>query len=624
MMLSESVLESITEDDVLTLTEISGVNACIIYPAMEKVRCNRHMQDVTHMKPEISLDTWVDLFYVYDQLGVRHTLSVNHVQQTSEIKARIFHNQQHQWMNCTFVRLSNNLIAVIMKPADLDETKHIDMGKNELSGDLTDLGKGYPPHWHSSPKTTEKLNARAFEMHRRMKDMAESFPHGLGILNKEWEIIYTNPVMDDIMGRSLKEHYKTKLWDLYPVSEYSAFYQHFYLAFETKQTVTFDAPILRSGIQAKVTAYPTDDGLTVFMQDITKKKMYLKALQESEKRFSLLANNIKDVFWICDEKMSNVIYMSNAFREVFGVENRNQMMRADIWKDLVDNETYTKVKSAFSKMVEEERQIEFKVTTPEGEEKWIRTHGFPVRDGEKHYVVGIHEDITDSKEMESIIRKSEQLSAITQISAGIAHEIKNPLTALKGFMQLGMANPDKIETYYEIMINEINRMEAIVCDFMLLAKPENSIELEDVNIENTISYILELFSTQIEDRKLNVHTRFDMENKHLQTDPKRLKQILINVIKNGLEAVAENGTLDILVKCEGHQASIRIQDDGKGLSEEQLNRLGEPFFTTKEDGTGLGIMVTKKMVSDLNGDIQYNSKVGEGTEVTVLLPSACK
>ncbi|WP_258871107.1 ATP-binding protein [Halobacillus trueperi] len=216
--------------------------------------------------------------------------------------------------------------------------------------------------------------------------------------------------------------------------------------------------------------------------------------------------------------------------------------------------------------------------------------------------------------------KSQQLSTITQMSAGIAHEIKNPLTAIKGFLQIGAANPELRDNYQEIILDEVNRIEAIVQDFMMLSKPKSSIQLEQVDPEQLVSYVLRLLEPEANEKQIYLLFDCDPIQDKFETEPKRLNQILINLVKNAIDAVDLGGEVRVSIQMSSSNLTLSVRDNGPGLTPQELAKIGEPFFTTKEKGTGLGVMVTKKIVSDLNGEISYESQKGAGTTVTVTLP----
>ncbi|MEH7097285.1 ATP-binding protein [Neobacillus vireti] len=217
------------------------------------------------------------------------------------------------------------------------------------------------------------------------------------------------------------------------------------------------------------------------------------------------------------------------------------------------------------------------------------------------------------------LRHKEKLAVIGQMAAGIGHEIRNPLSSLKGFAQLqNERNPDSNE-FYPIMIQEIDRINSIVNDLMYLGKPKE-INFEKARIEEIIAYTLSITQQQAEMQGVKIETFMEGPLPPIECDGKQLKQVFLNLIKNAIESMVEGGKIKINVTAASKKMYISIQDEGCGIEDSNLLNLGEPFFTTKIDGTGLGLMVTNQIIKDHNGELKIVSVIGEGTEVKVSLP----
>ena len=219
------------------------------------------------------------------------------------------------------------------------------------------------------------------------------------------------------------------------------------------------------------------------------------------------------------------------------------------------------------------------------------------------------------------LKKKEKLAVIGQMAAAIGHEIRNPLAALKGFTQFQQENYPNANNYYPIMIDEIDRINSIVDDLMYIGKPKK-IKFEKASIEEIIAYTLSIAQQQAERQGVTVETIMAGPLPPLDCDEKQLKQVFINLIKNAIESMPEGGRVQIHVKVieKQQKLSISIQDEGIGIADEDILNLGEPFFTTKKDGTGLGLMVTNQIIQDHLGEINIQSLLNMGTKVEVILP----
>ncbi|MFP5107398.1 ATP-binding protein [Neobacillus sp. C211] len=218
------------------------------------------------------------------------------------------------------------------------------------------------------------------------------------------------------------------------------------------------------------------------------------------------------------------------------------------------------------------------------------------------------------------LRQKEKLAVIGQMAAAIGHEIRNPLSSLKGFTQLQQERYPNTNDYYPIMIQEIDRINSIVNDLMSIGKPR-VIKFEKASIEEIIAYTLSITQQQAERQGVIVETIIAGPLPPLDCDDKQLKQVFINLIKNAIEAMPKGGRIGIHVKVlEKHKLSVSIQDEGCGIADENILNLGEPFFTTKTDGTGLGLMVTDQIIKDHRGAMKIKSIIDKGTRVIVTLP----
>lgn len=247
----------------------------------------------------------------------------------------------------------------------------------------------------------------------------------------------------------------------------------------------------------------------------------------------------------------------------------------------------------------------------------------PFRDGSGNIIglTGICRDITRRKKAEEILQNTEKLSVAGQLAAGIAHEIRNPITAIKGFIDLMNSGLEHKKEYYDIMISEIGRIELILNELLFLAKPQaNKFELK--NIKTLLAQVTTLLDTQAIMKNVEITTCFQTENTLLYCDENQLKQAFINFIKNGIESMPSGGRLTIeVIAASQNGLLIRIVDEGIGMPPEILRKLGQPFNTTKEKGTGLGFMISKKIIESHSGQIQIKSKPGAGTSIEIKLPS---
>ncbi|EJR33390.1 ATP-binding protein [Bacillus mycoides] len=224
-------------------------------------------------------------------------------------------------------------------------------------------------------------------------------------------------------------------------------------------------------------------------------------------------------------------------------------------------------------------------------------------------------------EMMNSMKESENLAVIGTMSTTIAHEIRNPLTALKGFTQIQKERNPEDTMSYEIMLQEIERINGFVSELMLLGKPKPT-NYEWCNIGEILLYVVQLMESYATQYKVKFNLQVDGNLPVINGDDKQLKQVLLNIIKNGIESMPGGGNIRILAyEKAGENLCISVEDQGLGIENEKIEKIGKAFYTTKENGTGLGLMITYKIIEEHQGSIAIESSMGIGTKVEIYLPT---
>ncbi|MFK4467794.1 ATP-binding protein [Bacillus sp. RC252] len=224
-------------------------------------------------------------------------------------------------------------------------------------------------------------------------------------------------------------------------------------------------------------------------------------------------------------------------------------------------------------------------------------------------------------EMMNSMKETENLAVIGTMSTTIAHEIRNPLTALKGFTQIQKERNPEDTMSYEIMLQEIERINGFVSELMLLGKPKPT-NYEWCNIGEILLYVVQLMESYATQYKVKFNLQVDGNLPVINGDDKQLKQVLLNIIKNGIESMPGGGNIQILAyEKAGENLCISVEDQGLGIENEKIEKIGKAFYTTKENGTGLGLMITYKIIEEHQGSIVIESSMGIGTKVEIYLPT---
>ncbi|WP_053362400.1 ATP-binding protein [Bacillus sp. FJAT-27251] len=220
--------------------------------------------------------------------------------------------------------------------------------------------------------------------------------------------------------------------------------------------------------------------------------------------------------------------------------------------------------------------------------------------------------------------KAQKLEVASNLAASISHEIGNPLTATRGFIQLLSDEKISFETrerYLKIAAQELDQAIDTINDYLIFANPAYK-EKEEVFIFKELKHVVEVLSPLAKFNNVKINTSLiGNEDYYVLGERKKFNQCLLNFVKNGIESMPKGGELQICLNSEGASTiNLSIKDEGIGMSKQQMNRLGEPYFTTKENGTGLGLMVAYSVIKSMGGEIDVQSELGKGTCISINLP----
>ncbi|WP_409302598.1 ATP-binding protein [Peribacillus sp. SCS-155] len=356
------------------------------------------------------------------------------------------------------------------------------------------------------------------------------------------------------------------------------------------------------------------------------------ALAESSKDLNITLkelNELKDalnestIFAITDQK-DNILYANDKFCEIskysseeligsnhhiLNSGNHPKEFFDEIWKTIQKGEVWNG---------------EIMNKAKDGSCYWVDTTIIPYqdKDGKTYKHISIQKDLTQQKKAEELLHKTEKLSLVGELAAGIAHEIRNPLTTIKGFVQLlSKSLPEKDQPFSETILSEIDRINFIVSEFMVFAKP-HAVYFSKCDVSEILMSVIHLVSAEA--LLKNVTIMPEMKSTppmFIYGEMHQLKQVFLNMIKNGIEAMPYGGSISISITEVDGNIQISFVDNGVGMTPEQMERLGEPFYTTKDSGNGLGLMVSYKIIQNHRGQINVKSNACGGTTFEIVFPA---
>jgi two-component system sporulation sensor kinase A len=385
--------------------------------------------------------------------------------------------------------------------------------------------------------------------------------------------------------------------------------------------VDLDGKIIDIEVRASPITYHGKRAALLLCRDITAKKQLEQVLRNSDTRYRQLILNSPQPIVVHSDGIC--VYINIEAVKLFGFSKPEEAIGQNIY-DFIHPNTRDKAKARIQEasLGNQVGFVEYEMVRIDGQiiDVEVSSVSVAINLG-KPVIQSVLLDVTERKRTEERLRTSEKLAVLGQLAAGIAHEIRNPLTALKGFVQLLKSKSHENNKYYEIMQSEIERINLIVSEFMFLARPTSD-NFQQKNVCTLIRHTITLLESQAILINVQIQSSFESETVWISCVENQIKQVFLNVMKNAIEAIPEGGNVFVEIKLanDAKLVTIRFTDSGKGIAPDHIAKLGEPFYTTKETGTGLGLMVSYNIILSHKGRLNISSELGKGTIVEVVLP----
>ncbi|WP_227935011.1 PAS domain-containing protein [Alkalihalobacillus deserti] len=456
---------------------------------------------------------------------------------------------------------------------------------------------------------------------RLPKKILDGIKDAIMTIRLDGQFLYVNEAAATILKTEKEELVSSDFWSCLKQNNDEILLGKFYQLLAGEDYKQFELYRKNQNEWFDVRAYRSDDQVTFYFINISNRKQMEKELREKEMNYRTLVEESPETISVHDGK--EFIYINPAGKKLLGIKSfKNGEIKI---LDVIALQDQTRVRENIRLLLTGKKKMTNSVctlTSMDGKKFEAEATTTLITFQGKPAFRTILKDISERKKLDDLIRKSDKLSVVAQLAAGVAHEIRNPLTTVKGFLQLFQKEQQFNPFYVSLVLEELVRVESIIYEYLTLAKPNVESVFKKIDIHVLIDQILTL--TKAQSNMNNVTLEFEYEQVPVIYGlEKQLKQVFINLLRNSIEAVTESGIIHVrILNHPDSQVCIQVEDNGCGIPYERIERLGEPFYSTKEKGTGLGLMVCYKIIEHHNGVLNIHSEEGLGTKMEVILPAS--
>ncbi|HPR17425.1 MAG TPA: ATP-binding protein [Candidatus Cloacimonadota bacterium] len=343
-------------------------------------------------------------------------------------------------------------------------------------------------------------------------------------------------------------------------------------------------------------------------------------LRESQEKYRLIFENIQDIY--CEFDLNLKVIEISPSIETFTGFRRTELIGKSVLKLFAEE---PEVKKMIALLKQNNKLQNFELHLKSKSSGMIEGScqcRLNKDDGKYKKIICSIRDITKQRAMEKRVLQTERLAGVGQLAAGIAHEIRNPLGNISSAIQLCLNKfkpAEPLNQYLQIVLRNSQSANQIIKELLEFANPRD-IDLHSTDLTRVMENALGMVFTRCEEHRVTVIRNFPDDLPTMMLDEKWLQQCFLNFILNAIDAIQDDGTIEIAITLEPESVVIRFMDNGCGISQTDLDRIFDPFFTTKSQGTGLGLSMAYQIINAHKGTIDFESKIGEGTTVTVRLP----
>lgn len=455
------------------------------------------------------------------------------------------------------------------------------------------------------------LEADLSRSNQLIVDIINNMPDAFFVLDDQWNFTYVNKRAEELLLKTREELLYHSFFEVIPHARGTIFEINLQQVENDGVPITFDhLSFIHLDTWFLITAYPSQFGLSVYYRDITEQKLSREKLIKSQEEMTSILESMTDCFIAIDWDWQYT-YINGAGEKAFG-KSRDELLGNKMTEAFMFNDT---AQQNFQVVMSEKRSVNFEIVSEALGNKWLEISAYPTETGFTCYF----RDTTSRKIAEKEIARLDRLNLVGQLAAGIGHEIRNPMTTVRGYLQLLGAKPgyEAQKSTFDLMISELDRANEIITEFLSLAQLKQT-ELKSQNLNDILNNLYPLLEADTFTQNKQI-LFIPGEIPNLELNGKEIFQLVLNLTRNGLEAMQERGCLTVRSYLQDSKVVLAIEDEGCGIPIESISKIGTPFYTTKDYGTGLGLATCYKIAESHNAKIHIDSS-SSGTTFFIFFP----